>query len=79
MFDRDRWQEIFEALGKNKVRTILTGFGGQIQSDFFANPEVNLKIAIQTTLFLIIAGAIAGFIPAKKAASITPIEALKDE
>ncbi len=48
-------------------------------SDFFRNPEVDLNIAIGATLFLIFAGAVAGFVPALKAARIKPIEALRDE
>ena len=45
----------------------------------FRNPTVDLGIALTATLVLIIAGAIAGYIPAKRAAKIKPIEALRDE
>lgn len=45
----------------------------------FRNPTVDLGIALTATLVLIIAGAIAGYIPAKRAASIKPIVALRDE
>ncbi len=58
---------------------LLETVGNQIQSDFFANPHVDLRIALQTTAFLIFAGALAGYIPARKAAQIRPIEALRDE
>ncbi len=48
-------------------------------TDYFANPEVNFNVAIGATLILIIAGAIAGFVPARKAASVKPVVALRDE
>jgi putative ABC transport system permease protein len=43
----------------------------------FVNPTVDLHIAIQATLTLIIAGTLAGFFPARKAVMIRPIEALR--
>jgi putative ABC transport system permease protein len=48
-------------------------------SDFFRHPEVDFKVAVSATLLLILAGAIAGFFPARRAASIRPIEALREE
>lgn len=46
-------------------------------SSVFTNPTVDLSTAFSATLTLIIAGTIAGFIPARKAVSIRPIEALR--
>ncbi len=48
-------------------------------SDFFRNPEVNLGVAVSATVLLVVAGAIAGFIPARRAAAVRPVEALRDE
>jgi putative ABC transport system permease protein len=47
--------------------------------EFFQNPEVNIQAAIGAIVLLVISGSLAGFIPARKAANIKPIEALMEE
>lgn len=46
---------------------------------FFLNPTVDFTTAVSATLILILSGALAGYLPARKAANVTPIEALRDE
>jgi putative ABC transport system permease protein len=58
---------------------IVELLGGNIQHDFFRNPEINLQIALLTLAILVAAGALAGFVPARRAAKIKPIEALRYE
>lgn len=50
-----------------------------IENENFYDPKVNLTIAVSAVLFLIIAGTIAGMIPAFQAARVNPVIALKDE
>lgn len=45
----------------------------------FRNPTVDLSMALQVTVALIVAGAIAGLFPAIKATKVKPVEALRDE
>ena len=46
---------------------------------FFKRPGVDLWVAIQATLLLIVAGTLAGFFPARRAGRLRPVEALRNE
>lgn len=63
-------------LGICATETIKAVFG---DSDFISNPTVDISIAIETTILLIISGALAGLFPALKALKVKPVEALRDE
>jgi putative ABC transport system permease protein len=49
------------------------------KNEMFGTPEVNLGVAVAATVVLVVAGAIAGFFPARAAARVNPIVALRDE
>jgi putative ABC transport system permease protein len=49
-----------------------------LESTYFHHPEINFSAAVTAIVILVITGAIAGFIPARQAAAINPIEALKE-
>ena len=52
---------------------------GLFHATMFVDPTVGLDVCIQATMVIIIAGTIAGLIPALKAARVRPIEALRAE
>ncbi len=67
---------LMEAVNFGLEQMLASGGGEQI---FFRNPTVNLSTALSATVILIISGALAGYIPARQAANVKPIEALRDE
>lgn len=50
---------------------------GMFEAKMFSDPTVDIGIAVQATVTLIVAGTLAGLFPARKAVRIRPIEALR--
>jgi len=58
---------------------ILSLIGPTIETPAFSNPSVRSSTVITATIILIIAGVLAGLLPAIKAANVKPIVALSDK
>jgi len=58
---------------------IISSLGETLEDYFITNPYINTGTAIFATIVLIIFGGIAGYIPARRAARIKPIVALRDD
>lgn len=62
--------------GLNYALQMAQENGGDI---FIKNPEVDLGVAVACLVVLIVSGAFAGYIPARRAVQIKPIDALRAE
>jgi putative ABC transport system permease protein len=63
------------------VNVILEQSAAANPSDMsvFKNPTVNLNYVYFSTMIMVVAGIIAGYMPARRAVRIKPIEAMRDE
>lgn len=60
-------------IGQMKVNS------GLFEATMFYNPTVGIGVCVAATVVMVVAGTLAGLIPARKAARIRPIEALRAE
>ncbi len=86
---------MFQIILESLVITFVAGYTGLIagigllklvseslpqdDSSMFTNPSVDLQVAAIALGILVVSGLLAGFIPAKKALQIEPVEALRAE
>nr|WP_324257310.1 ABC transporter permease [Cellvibrio fontiphilus] len=65
-------------LGVGLIELISFGLNSVgAQMPYFKNPEINFQVAITAIVLLVVVGALAGLMPALRAAKIMPIEAMR--
>lgn len=57
----------------------IASFLPEDDSSMFTNPTIDLQVALTALTILVVAGALAGLIPARKAIAVPPVEALRYE
>lgn len=57
----------------------LIGYALSKSDQFFKDPQISFTVAIAALIILLVIGTLAGFIPANRAMSIKPIEAIREE
>ena len=50
-----------------------------LEGEMFKNPTVDVQVALGALAVIVLGGLVAGWIPARKAASISPVEAIRTE
>lgn len=87
------WSIVLMVLEEALVITTASGYLGLVaavaliefaktllpDNDFFKNPDVDIGVGLSATVILVIAGLLAGFWPARRAARIAPVEAFRAE
>jgi putative ABC transport system permease protein len=85
------WSIILLVIGEAIIVTAVAGYCGLLSGivvvelaaryltdvPFLRHPDVDLSLALTATAILVFSGALAGFFPARHAANISPIEALR--
>ncbi len=68
---------VFGVLAVEGLNSLLKNFN--LESEFFANPEIDFNAAFWAIVVLLVAGTLASLVPALKAASVDPVVALSSE
>ena len=66
-------------LGLSAGVALLEVVSRVVQNEFIRNPGIDLRIGIAAAIGLVIAGALAGFFPARAAARVNPVHTLRDQ
>ncbi|RME25307.1 MAG: ABC transporter permease [Deltaproteobacteria bacterium] len=75
------------------ILTALSGYAGLVagvgvlalverympDNEYLRDPQVDLGVLVGATVVLVVAGVLAGWWPARRAAAVTPVAALRDE